>query len=128
MSGRGRFPAAILAAAAACATPAAASPEGRWVLAAQRQDPAIAPRLEFTAQGRVAGFTGCNTLSGSYRVEGDRLEIVAATTKRACSGPGGDVERQLLEVLGGRPRWSLEGERLVLTGSQGSSLEMVPAP
>ena len=80
-------------AASACAAPALeAQPappslEGtRWVMPGPKSDAESLPRLEFTREGRVNGFTGCNRLSGSYRLEEDRLNVVAATTKRACVG------------------------------------------
>lgn len=100
----------------------------RWVLAGSKADAASRPRLEFTSEGRVAGFTGCNMMSGSYRLEGDRLEVAAATTKRACLGPGGEAERKLLAVLSERPRASLQAGRLVLADTQGTALEFDPAP
>jgi len=118
----------------ACAAPAppaeAARPslEGTsWVMAGAKSDPASTPRLEFTREGRLAGFTGCNLLSGSYRLEGERLEVVAATTKRACLGPAGDAEAKLLAVLADRPRVSVEATRLVLTGARGGTFELVAA-
>jgi heat shock protein HslJ len=131
-----RLPAALLlaVAAAACAAPApsvqAAPPSlqgTRWIAAGARKDDASAARLEFTREGRVAGFTGCNMLGGSYRLEEDRLDVVAATTKRACPGPGGEMEDRLLAVLGDRPRVRIEGRSLVLTGAKGSTVEFVAA-
>ena len=124
-------------AAGACATPGSVAQtaiptvpvlEGtRWVMAGAKSDAASMPRLEFSREGRVGGFTGCNMLSGSYRLEGDRLEVVAATTKRACMGPGGDSEQKLLAVLGDRPRIRAEGQRLVLTGAGGATFDFEPA-
>ena len=114
--------------AAACAAPmrlaqsAPPSLEGtRWVMPGAKADAEGAPRLEFSREGRVSGFTGCNRLSGSYRLEEDRLEVVAATTKRACLGAGGDAEQKLLAVLADRPRVRLERGQLVLTGRSGAT-------
>ena len=117
---------------AACAGPAAevsAAPPSlggtRWVgQGDEKSDRASQPRLEFTREGRVIGFTGCNLLNGSYTLEGDRLDVMAATTKRACVGPGGDAESKLLEVLGDRPRVTLGARSLVITGSKGASFEL----
>lgn len=124
--------------AGACAAPGVArAPEPpsvpalentRWVMAGAKADATSQPRLEFTREGRVAGFTGCNMLSGSYRLEGDRLEVAAATTKRACLGPGGEAEQKLLAVLADRPRASLKAGRLMLTDTQGRTFELEPAP
>jgi heat shock protein HslJ len=117
---------------AACAGPAAgvsAAPPSlggtRWVgLGDEKADRASLPRLEFTREGRVVGFTGCNLLNGSYTLEGDRIDVMAATTKRACLGPGGEAEAKLLEVLGDRPRVTLGARTLVLTGSKGATFEL----
>ena len=76
----------------------------------------------------MSGNTGCNRLSGSYRLEGDRLEVVAATTKRACLGAGGDAEQKLLAVLADRPRVKMDGRRLVLTASSGATFVLEAAP
>ena len=62
-------------------------------------NPTAAPRLEFSAAGRVTGYTGCNMLTGSYTYDGDRLEVVAATTKRACLGAGNEAEALMLAIL-----------------------------
>jgi heat shock protein HslJ len=97
-------------------------------MAGAKSDGAAMPRLEFTRDGRVSGFTGCNLLSGSYRLEEDRLEVVAATTKRACLGAGGESEEKLLAVLGDRPRVRTEARRLVLTGTKGGTVVLEPAP
>jgi heat shock protein HslJ len=120
---------------AACAVPvpgASAAPPSlggtRWVGPGDEKDRASLPRLEFTREGRVIGFTGCNLLNGSYTLEGDRLDVMAATTKRACVGPGGEAEAKLLEVLGDRPRVTLGARNLVLTGSKGASFELRQAP
>jgi heat shock protein HslJ len=125
---------ACLAAVAACASVAAdksappLSLEGpRWVMGGPKSDAESMPRLEFTREGRVSGFTGCNRLSGSYRLDEDRLEVMAATTKRACPGPGGEAEQKLLAVLADRPRVRIEGSRLLLTGASGATFAMESA-
>ena len=100
----------------------------RWVMAGARSDAESTPRLDFSGEGRVSGNTGCNRLSGSYRLEGDRLEVVAATTKRACLGAGGDAEQKLLAVLADRPRVKMDGRRLVLTASSGATFVLEAAP
>jgi heat shock protein HslJ len=119
-------------AASACAAPTQLEPpalEGtRWVMAGAKSSDESTPRLEFTREGRVSGNTGCNRLSGSFRLEEDRLDVVAATTKRACMGAGGDAEQKLLAVLADRPRVKMDGQRLVLTGSSGATFVLERAP
>ena len=87
-------------------------------------NPNAAARLEFSATGRVTGFTGCNMLSGSYTYDGDRLEVVAATTKRACFGAGNELEAKLLGILSGRPRAAIVGNKLILTTPDGKAIEL----
>ena len=83
---------------------------------------------KFTGDGRVNGYTGCNSLGGSYAIVGDILEVAAATTKRACAGAGGDYEKKLLEVLSDKPRIAVEGaRRMTLTGAKGAKIEFVNA-
>ncbi len=100
----------------------------RWVMAGGKAEGGSPPRLEFTREGRVSGYTGCNSLGGSYRLEGDRLEVVAATTKRACLGPGGDAESRLLAVLADRPRVQVGPRSLVLTGASGARFAFDATP
>ena len=101
----------------------------RWTVAeVKEQAEGNAPRLEFTGDGRVNGYTGCNSLGGSYAIVGDILEVAAATTKRACAGAGGDYEKKLLEVLADKPRIKVEGsQRMTLTGAKGGKIEFVNA-
>jgi heat shock protein HslJ len=118
--------------------PAAASPRPvastaslvgtRWTGLVEGADPRTLPRLEFTTQGRVAGFTGCNMLSGAWSVVGGEVKFgPMVTTKRGCMGPEGDVERRVLAVLGEKARVTREGNKLVLTGPDGARFEFVEA-
>ncbi len=128
-----RFPAALASlAVAACAASvtdgAPSSLEGtRWILAGEKAGDAEAPRVEFTDKGRLNGYTGCNMLAGSYKREGDQLEIIAVTTRRACPGPGAERESRLLAVLADRPRLTLGPGQLVLTGQKGGRAEFEAA-
>lgn len=99
----------------------------RWVAVAEA-DPRALPRLEFAAGGRLTGYTGCNMMSGTWRMEGGvaRLDRVI-TTKRMCAGPGGDLERRILACLGEGGRIAREGDRLVLRGPGGVRVEFAPA-
>lgn len=98
----------------------------RWVAAGVEEWGAgNAPRLEFSGDGRVNGYTGCNSLGGRYAITADLLEVVASTTKRACAGIGGDYERRFLEVLADKPRMVVAGPKMVLTGAKGGKLEFI---
>ncbi len=119
----------------ACAAPAAAdlTLEGRgWTLTQlngkpvgliQDQQP---PSLTFdAAKGRVTGSTGCNSLSGSYRVAGDTIAIEkVATTRRACMN-GMETEQPFLAALNQARRWKIAGGLLTLSDGAGQALAIL---
>ncbi|APV50334.1 hypothetical protein BWI17_11910 [Betaproteobacteria bacterium GR16-43] len=100
--------------------------ETTWIVPGVATEGDQAPRLVFSTLGKVTGFTGCNQLTGTYRLEGDRLEVAAATTKRACVGAGGEVEARLLAILADRPRVLIGSENMVLTAPKGGRIEFIP--
>jgi heat shock protein HslJ len=74
----------------------------------------VAPGATFE-EGRVAGSTGCNRFTASYRVDGDALEIgEVASTRMACAPPADAVERAYLEALGRVATWRSEKGELAL--------------
>lgn len=114
----------------------AAPPQGgaslvgtRWVGEARAgMDGAAIPRLEFISGGRMTGFTGCNMLSGTWRMEGGEVRFGGiATTKRMCLGAEGEAEKRLLAVLGDDTRVRREGARLVLSAPGGARFEFSEA-
>ena len=99
----------------------------RWV-AQGAADPRAAPRLEFAADGRLAGSTGCNSLSGRWRVEGGEVRFSAlAVTKRMCLGEGAETEQRFLAAFSEESRGVREGDRLVVVSPSGARFEFVPA-
>ena len=91
-------------------------------------DKRSAPWLEFIREGRLSGFTGCNLLSGGWRMEGGQIRIgPLATTKRGCLGPEGDIERRVLAALSEQSRVTRDGAKLVFLGSSGARFEFVEA-
>jgi heat shock protein HslJ len=117
------------AVAAAAASPAGSLVGTRWTgVVEATPDPRMLPRLEFAGQGRVFGFTGCNMLSGAWRMEGDEIRIgPLVTTKRGCIGPAGDLERRVLAAMGENARVTREGRKLVLIGADGARFEFEEA-
>jgi heat shock protein HslJ len=101
----------------------------RWVgRGSAGMDGGAMPRLEFISGGRVTGFTGCNMLSGTWRMEGGEVRFGGiATTKRMCLGPEGEVEKRLLAALGADSRVRREGSRLVLSAPGGARFEFSEA-
>ena len=135
-----RFAWMLLPVAAACAAPGdgdapgsaarAASPPQlagtRWTgVVEPGTDAAVVPRLEFT-ESRLHGFTGCNMMAGAWRLEGNEVRFGGiAATRRACIGPGGDIERRVLAAMGDRSRVRREGDRLVIEAPDGARFEFV---
>ncbi|MEZ5191924.1 MAG: META domain-containing protein, partial [Nocardioides sp.] len=72
--------------------------------------------------------SGCNTGSGSVAVGEESLEVGdLAMTLLGCSGDRADVEAQVLAVVHGTVGFALAGDRLTLTGEDGSTLGFRPA-
>jgi heat shock protein HslJ len=91
-------------------------------------DKRFAPWLEFIAEGRVSGFTGCNLLQGGWKTEGGEVRVgPIATTKRGCTGPDKEIERRVVAALNERSRVSREGDKLVFTTPAGDRVEFVEA-
>ena len=96
----------------------------RWIGAADMGDPAHTPTLEFVNGDHVAGFTGCNMLSGQWHAEGDTVQLSRVViTKRACAGPESEIERRVLAAINDNSRVVREGDRLVATGASGARYE-----
>ncbi len=114
---------------AAAAAPAASLAGSRWVgVVESLTDSRSLPRLEFAGGGRVLGYTGCNMMSGTWSEQAGEVRFGAlAATKRMCLGPGAEVEKRVLAVLGNESRITREGERLVITAPGGERFEFVPA-
>jgi len=83
---------------------------------------ARAPSVQFEA-GQAQGFSGCNTFSGAYQLEGDRLKLgQLASTMMACEEPGSSLEQAFQQAFAGTLRFSVDGERLLVTAAAGASL------
>lgn len=114
--------------AAAAALPATALAGTRWTGVVEgKPDPRTLPRLEFT-DSRIAGFTGCNMLSGAWREDNGQVRVgPLATTKRYCVGPEGEVERRFLQAVNPESRVTREGGRLIFTAPSGARFEFEEA-
>ncbi|MFF5701520.1 META domain-containing protein [Streptomyces sp. NPDC012794] len=89
-----------------------AAPEGR------------AARFTLTPDGRASGTLGCNRFSAPAAVDGPTLTLGPLTTTRmACEGPAGELERALTALFGSGPlSWRIQGRNLTLTATEGDSL------
>ena len=84
-------------------------------------DATRAPYLEFDA-GRVAGFDGCNRLTGSYELSGEAIKFGAiASTRMACLDAS-DAAPRLHEALQKAGRWRISGDELELSSADGTRL------
>jgi heat shock protein HslJ len=121
------------ASAGAAPASAAAAPATlagtRWVGVIDASlDKRHAPWLEFIREGRLSGFTGCNMLSGGWRMEGGQIRVgPLVTTKRGCLGPEGEIERRVLAALNEQSRVTRDGAKLVFLGSSGERFEFLEA-
>jgi copper homeostasis protein (lipoprotein) len=71
---------------------------------------------------RVGGSGGCNSLLGSYELEGDTLTFSKmATTQMACV-EGEDTEKSFLDALEQVKTWKIVGEHLELFDASGTLL------
>ena len=121
----------------ACAAPgdgggSAAAPAvagTRWVGVADASvERGALPRIEFLREGRMSGFTGCNMMGGTWRLEGSQIRFgPISATKRGCLGPEGDVEKRVLAALGAGSSGKIENGRLLLTAPDGARFEFTAA-
>lgn len=71
---------------------------------------------------RVAGFSGCNQMMGSYVLEGASLRFnQMGGTLMACV-PERPIERDFLAMFSDVARWEITGESLRLLGTDGRTL------
>lgn len=71
---------------------------------------------------------GCNTLSGTYVLEGPRLEFgPAASTRITCQGPAAAAERALASALADARTWRIEGQTLELRDAAGHDVGLFEA-
>jgi copper homeostasis protein (lipoprotein) len=85
-------------------------------LGEQKREPHL---VLHSGEGRVAGFGGCNRLTGSYAVEGSTIAFSdIATTMMTCAD-GAETERAFATALGNARTWRLIGEHLDLFNETG---------
>jgi len=79
----------------------------------------ILPTIQFGDDGKVFGFSGCNTFTGTFTTEGATLTLgPLAMTKIACVRPASAVESDYLEALAGVSSWEIgAGGQLTLGGA-----------
>ena len=120
-------------------SPASRPLEGTYwkaVALAGKPVPAQAPTREahlvFQAGGPVSGSDGCNRITGSYDLKGDRMTFGRMVgTQMACTDTGGR-EQEFRSSLEAARRWTIAGDRLELFDEAGTAVAAfegrIPAP
>jgi hypothetical protein len=71
---------------------------------------------------RVRGFSGCNTFTGTYKVEKDRFQFLQmASTGKACQ-VGMELEQRFLSALNDAVQFKISGDTLSLYNADGQSI------
>jgi heat shock protein HslJ len=85
------------------APPKPAGPLGLWRIDQARSEPILdreRARIELHSDGRFTGHTSCNTMNGSYTLDGDRIRFgPPATTRMACAELQREQEDRILTAL-----------------------------
>ncbi|MEJ8821777.1 META domain-containing protein [Variovorax humicola] len=126
-----------LAALAACASVSLDEPlegtpwrlvqlDGQQVMAGA--EPAATPRIQFDGKSqRVSGTSGCNNLSGGYRITGKALRIgPLASTRKACIDASRNaLETRFLAVLDTTAGYTVSGGQLTLLDGRSMPLAVL---
>ncbi|MFE1555713.1 META domain-containing protein [Streptomyces sp. NPDC058734] len=80
-------------------------------------------RFTLTPEGQASGTLGCNRFSAQATVDGTTVTFGPVTsTRMACEGTAGEVERALTTLFGAGPlTWKVQGGTLTLTAPDGST-------
>lgn len=85
-------------------------------LAAQQREPYF---VLHSTDHRVAGYAGCNRMSGAYTLAGDKLNFTQmAVTMMACA-QGMEIEQAFNQALEKVAAWRIDGEELELIDAGG---------
>jgi putative lipoprotein len=72
--------------------------------------------------GRATGSGGCNRMSGSYQLSGDRLSLGQMVSTMMACVEGMETEQAFLKALGQVNGWSITGRQLELEDAAGQVL------
>jgi heat shock protein HslJ len=72
--------------------------------------------------GRATGSGGCNRMSGSYQLSGDRLSLGQMVSTMMACVEGMETEQAFLKALGQVSGWSITGRQLELEDAAGQVL------
>lgn len=77
--------------------------------------------VQFGAEGRLSGNSGCNRFTGSYEADGETLRVApgVAMTRMACPPAVMAEEARLMRALEAARGFSRDGITLDVTGADG---------
>ena len=79
--------------------------------------------------GRVTGFSGCNSYGSTYQVNGSKITFeIFESTLMACADPAMmDQETAFMQMLGNSQRFELADGQLLIYWSEHEALTFAPA-
>jgi len=78
--------------------------------------------VQFTPDGKISGYGGCNQFFGAYSLSGNHIEIgPVASTRKGCPGII-EVESAFFATLRAANSFTQEGDTLVLYDAAGNKL------
>lgn len=84
----------------------------------------VLPSLNFSDNGKLFGSTGCNSFTGSYKLEGTKLSLdPGAMTKMMCSDNTEDV---FLSAINQVTNVKLDGNTLNLLNGSNTVMSLIP--
>ncbi|WP_036565075.1 META domain-containing protein [Oceanospirillum beijerinckii] len=79
------------------------------------------PHMILKQENRVQGYSGCNMFRGKFELKKEQIEFQPLLmTRRACIGDNG-VEYNLMHLLQGDVKWSIQGQQLKLNHTESES-------
>ena len=79
-------------------------------------------QLDLAPDGTATASTGCRTIGGTWRTDGDSLVLDAAYDAFGCLPPADRQDEHVLGVFAARPLAEIDGDRLTLTAADGRAL------
>jgi len=112
---------------ASCAGGKSTSFEGQWELVSYNQAPAM-PGVETSIEfkdGQMSGNVGCNGFGGDYTVNGKKIVFGSVMSTMMFCEAVADQEASTMAVLQNEATFILNGDRLIITSTDGSSFIML---
>jgi copper homeostasis protein (lipoprotein) len=89
------------------------------ILADKQREPSLVFRSE---QNRVTGFSGCNNLTGGYKLNGPEVTFTGVAATRMACQHGMEIEAAVFAALDKARRFRIIGQHLELYDASGNML------